>query len=395
MSSDYRMVVLDVETTITDGNPSSFIPENKVVLWGMKEGGRALIRFSTTPDEIWLHGIDPILYIGHNVKFDMHYLISSGGELDDIGEALVDKDRLWDTMVAEYYLSGMQYTLRSGGLSLDDVCRRRGLPVKDDKVTAYFKKGLGADHVPSDELSEYLQHDLSVTQTIFEQQVLEAEERGMLPLLWTVMDALATTVLMEQEGMYLDLYGLMREQEHLEERLADISNTILNSIHKHVDPNVADVFKITSPQQWNALLFGGSFTYKKEGLMSDEDGNPVYYKSGKRKGVRRTKMMEYTTTVSPLYTDSTVGLTKTGKTGMYTINPPNIQILLDNTVDPVVNSLLTNLLQHKTISKQVKTYYEGIRTQAIHNVVHPTYHLCSTATGRPSCANPNLQNITR
>lgn len=54
-----------------------------------------------------------------------------------------------------------------------------------------------------------------------------------------------------------------------------------------------------------------------------------------------------------------------------------------------------SLLDHRGASKQMGTYITGLRRSLIEGVAHPSFELRTTATGRPSCRNPNLQNIPR
>lgn len=53
------------------------------------------------------------------------------------------------------------------------------------------------------------------------------------------------------------------------------------------------------------------------------------------------------------------------------------------------------LLDYRGASKLMGTYVTGLRANLINSVAHPSFLLHSTTTGRPSCRNPNLQNIPR
>lgn len=56
---------------------------------------------------------------------------------------------------------------------------------------------------------------------------------------------------------------------------------------------------------------------------------------------------------------------------------------------------LTALAEHRLDAKSYGTYVKGIRQRVYKGRVFPTFLLHGTTTGRPSCRNPNLQNITR
>lgn len=60
--------------------------------------------------------------------------------------------------------------------------------------------------------------------------------------------------------------------------------------------------------------------------------------------------------------------------------------------DPVVKALL----RYRALSKEKETYIENyIERMDLEGRVHPEFKQCSTATGRLSCARPNLQNVKK
>lgn len=82
--------------------------------------------------------------------------------------------------------------------------------------------------------------------------------------------------------------------------------------------------------------------------------------------------------------DSTNKQTLQGLIGRYSI------LGRDDIVD-----FCKSLLEHRGASKLMGTYVTGLRKNLINGVAHPTFLLHGTATGRPSCRNPNLSNIPR
>jgi uracil-DNA glycosylase family 4 len=60
-----------------------------------------------------------------------------------------------------------------------------------------------------------------------------------------------------------------------------------------------------------------------------------------------------------------------------------------------VAAFCNGLLEHRGASKMMGTYVTGIRKALIDGVIHPTFLLHGTTSGRPSCRGPNLQNIPR
>jgi uracil-DNA glycosylase family 4 len=53
------------------------------------------------------------------------------------------------------------------------------------------------------------------------------------------------------------------------------------------------------------------------------------------------------------------------------------------------------LMQHRKLAKSFGTYVKGIRKRELNWRVYPTYLQHGTVSGRLSCRNPNLQNVTR
>ena len=91
------------------------------------------------------------ILIGHNIKFDLGWLRECGIEY---------RGKLFDTMVAEYILQRGQ----KKSLSLDECCRRRGIPGKSkDKIDPYLKEGLSYEAIPWDVVEEYGKTDVDIT----------------------------------------------------------------------------------------------------------------------------------------------------------------------------------------------------------------------------------------
>ena len=99
------------------------------------------------------------ILIGHNIKFDLGWLRECG--LDYRG-------KLFDTMVAEYILQRGQ----KKPLSLDECCKRRGIPGKNrDKIDPYLKDGMSYEAIPWDIVEEYGKTDVDITGTLAQAQL--------------------------------------------------------------------------------------------------------------------------------------------------------------------------------------------------------------------------------
>ena len=99
------------------------------------------------------------ILIGHNIKFDLGWLRECG--LDYRG-------KLFDTMVAEYILLRGQ----KQPLSLDECCKRRGIPGKNrDKIDPYLKDGMSYEAIPWDIVEEYGKTDVDITGALAQAQL--------------------------------------------------------------------------------------------------------------------------------------------------------------------------------------------------------------------------------
>ncbi|UGO52750.1 putative DNA polymerase I [Serratia phage vB_SmaS_Opt-155] len=57
--------------------------------------------------------------------------------------------------------------------------------------------------------------------------------------------------------------------------------------------------------------------------------------------------------------------------------------------------VISTLLKYRGYFKQLSSFIEGWRRRMIGNMMYPTFKVAGTVTGRPSCADPNLQQVPR
>ena len=104
-----------------------------------------------------LHEADVL--IGHNIKFDLSYLLNCGFEY---------KGSVYDTMVCEYVLArGMKR-----GLSLEDSCKRRDIKMPEKFIMKkYTDEGKNVNQFPLDELSTYCKGDVTASYELAKKQI--------------------------------------------------------------------------------------------------------------------------------------------------------------------------------------------------------------------------------
>ncbi len=324
------------------------------------------------------------IIVGHNIKFDLQWLVREG-ILDTFNVSV------WDTMHAEYLLSG-QFDIMP---SLDITAPRYGGHVKDEKIKQYWKGGYRTEDIPKADLVRYLFGDVRNTEKVFLGQFQAAQERGMLPLMFSQMDAIAATAEMEYNGMAFDVGLATKRSRELERQAQDIldhSYSLLSLIDSRLNK---DIFSPTSAKQLSALLFGGDITYTYEGAAVDKHGNVQYYKSGIRAGELKTKKYAARMKLPRRVEPAEVGA-ESNSHG-YTVNEEVLSAIVNQYSSDLVH-YCQSILQYRRLHKDIRTYYEGFSALTwaepegvfIHgNLIHS-----KTRTGRLSSSQPNLQNLT-
>lgn len=365
--------VLDVETTmkcpVGNNKASPFWPENKVVMSGI---GALPDRNPFIYEEGELKTIShrPMFLIGHNIAFDiLHGLHEGVIRKNDIASM-----QIWDTQLAEYLLSGQ--TVRYP--TLDYCAEKRGGTLKDDKVKTMFAAGMGAESVPKNMLKEYLEGDVVNTRLVFWSQYKEAEERGMLPLLWSQMDARLATIEMIDNGLPVDLPFLTKRIGELTIEVANLAADMATQ----ADAQVGWGLDPTAPQQLATLLFGGEVKF----VVREHVGT---YKNGKDKfknATHTTKLTGYGYKANPEWI---------GKNGKPSTDDSVLTELVKRAPASEGAKLIHNVLKYRELNKQLTTYFEGINSLVMPDgMVHHNLNHCVTATGRLSSSEPNLQNVT-
>ena len=151
-------LTLDVENTVTHRNGKMhldpFESTNRLVMVGCltDTGKEYLFRDDFTGVQELIDSAT--ILIGHNIVHDLMWLWECGFKYEG---------SVFDTMLGEYVLQRGN----KQPLSLEACAERYELETqKQDTLKEYFKKGVGVDEIPADELSSYLSADLHATQQL-------------------------------------------------------------------------------------------------------------------------------------------------------------------------------------------------------------------------------------
>jgi len=369
---------------------------------------------------------DVSLLVGHNIKFDLLWYW-------DHPEVIAFFKRggtVWDTMYAEYLLSGQFYgsNSRTPGMNikLSGCAKRRGLKhQKLDVVAALWKEGVRTEDIDPDVLLEYQEGDVMTTEELFLAQVKQAREQNQVHMIKGRMEGLLATTEMEFNGMYIDQEVAQEQQEELE-----IDTEVAQKELEQYVPELPDdcTFNWASWRNVSALLFGGDLTYvgkefslkegklqyykKKVNTIVYKDGSPVIYKSGKNIGQEKTKIVtEDDLDRGPKMRNCNMYHELPGMCNPEDNWKSSVEGYWSTAEDVLVQldeeqgvPLVQTLLKLKGMLKDLGTYYKrfskGKWTGMLTNIqadgcVHGQLNHAITVTARLSSSKPNLQNIPK
>lgn len=347
--------------------------KNRIVMMGIKmENDTTYVKNYPSRSTITPSTGSVDVLIGHNIKFDCHYMMRDSVEFRDTFH-LFD---VWDTQLAEYLLSGQTHLYPK----LDDCSKKYGGTLKDDRIKDYWDNGIDTEDIPEDQLEEYLIHDVENTELVFYAQLQRAVDMDMLPLIKSQMRALQATIEMEFNGMHFDKNHATELADEYEVELAsnmlEISGAMSTAGIEDINP--------LSAKQLGLLLFGGDMKYKEDEVVLDEDGLPYKYKSGKRKDEVKTKKVEKTKYITGLFD----GEGEKTESGRWKVD--------DDAVSKLPVSDITRAIKEaRRLQKDISTYYRGYSNFVWPDgIIHHSLNHCATGTGRLSSTQPNFQNVS-
>lgn len=366
-------LVVDLETTTrcpignNKANPH-WVP-NEVVVVGKKTATFTRIDYVPEGASWRPSSYTPTVrvLVGHNLAFDLQYFIREG--LKD-----AHKLTIWDTALAEYVLSGQESVMPS----LDFLCEKYGLPVKDGRVKAYWDMGKDTRDIPKSLLLEYCEQDVNNTYAIYQQQLLEAFQKGVLNLIFALNDCLLATTHMMWAGMKVD-------RNALKDLLTDAEKEVAREVYLlHTDAGCSFA-NFDSPKQVAAILYGGIIEYTTKEAVG-------VYKSGVKKRQPKFKNVVIAHAYPGLISKELIpkAIQDTIKAGK---QPSTDDATLEQFKKD--SSFVQHLLRYRELNKQINTYYTPILDLLFPgDFIFHNLNNTVTKTGRLSSSNPNLQNVT-
>lgn len=387
--------VLDAETSLHNHEVGKFLAhplskDNWIVWLGAQqlddsltpETNVATMKFPVPKDvDIRAPKISTLL-VGHNIGFDLLHLCNkTNSAWKEWVEWINHPDSLiWDTQIAEYRLSGQ--TMISP--SMDDCAIKRGFDTKPYGMKDYWKNGISTEDIPDDEVEPYLQHDISTTASLFKDQIVRAQQAGMLDLLRVEMRSRLTTIVMEYNGMHFEA-----------DKALEVRDVVIKPLREKAEKEAirlgAALFDLPeiavapgSPMFLKAVLYGGVVKWKEQLPMYDDNGNPVYFKSGAKKGEPKHKWHTFEKVIDKPFSPLILEGSDEEALG---------KIMEHAKCTDELAAFLQEVINFRDGQKQERTYFTGYSELTWSDgMIHGNLNHAITATGRLSSTNPNLQN---
>lgn len=191
--------------------------------------------------------------VGHNLKFDLLHLWRDA----EVRRFLQRGGKIWDTMYAEYLLTGHQVKLGRGA-GLEDVAKSYGGRIpKLDLVKQAWAQGKATYDIPYATLREYLEGDLKNTELIFLKHRPRALEQRQAIIINARMDSLLATTEMEYNGLKIDVPLAIKQSNELVGTAVRKKQVLETSIPSEVPEKLKKFFNWASNQMLIAYFFGG------------------------------------------------------------------------------------------------------------------------------------------
>jgi DNA polymerase I-like protein with 3'-5' exonuclease and polymerase domains len=365
--NNYAIVDIECTGAINDTYGNPFCIDNNLVLAGIRRTGKYSY---FDPERLPFVFEADIVYVGANIKFDLHWLRRYG---------CVPPTKIWDVLYAQYVI----WRQKEAYISLNDCLEEYGFPPKIDVVkTEYWDQGIDTDQVPLDILTEYLAGDLEKTEQVYLAQLKYLEDKPeLLRLIRLAMEDHLVTLEMEWNGLPYNIEASLHESRKVEQTIEQIDSEL-----KSVS-GVGDAFNFGSPAQLSALLYGGVV---KEKYRETYERLLV---SGKTKVSERWSEREVSL---PPLTKPIKG-SEGSVEGRFSVDEDSL-VKLTQKSNKKVRTICELLLKRAKLKKLKNSYLEGLpklysKMGWQNSILHGTLNHGVTRTGRIASSKPNQQNI--
>ena len=437
------ITTVDVETswqvTSTGGyDPSPFHADNILVSVGINDE-YYFTNHSERVDQGCYHKIQSILnkttlLIGHNIKFDLMWLLEAGFKYSG---------RVYDTMLGEYILNkGIRKSL-----TLEMSCRRRKIGSKDSAIKEWMDRGVSFENIPADVVEEYGKIDVQITRRLFDSQMADFKLEKNKHLLMTAKmmnEFLVVLSDMERNGININIEDLNSVEREFRAEFAYLKQKIDKIVYKQMGDTKIN---LSSPEQLSWLIYSIKPKDKKEWCKIFNIG--IDKNTGKNKKRPQYSRLQFRN----LVTDNTIPIFKTvaqqclhckgkgvikkikkdgspfknyskcpecdGEGYIYTEmakyagfrqRPKSVYDVSESgfRTDKITLSkiaaeaegefkeFIDAVVRHNAVDTYLNTFVEGLKNFTNEKgFLHPKFMQAVTATGRLSSRDPNFQNQPR
>ena len=249
------ITTVDVETsyqkTENGGyDPSPFHEDNILVSVGLNSyfgDEYYFTNHSERIDEGCYHKIQETLdkttlLVGHNIKFDLMWLLESGFKYSG---------RVYDTMLGEYILNrGIRKSL-----TLEMSCRRRKIGSKDSAIKEWMDRGVSFENIPAEVVEEYGKIDVQITRRLFDSQMADfklPKNKGLLMTAKMMNEFLVVLSDMERNGININLEDLNNVEKEFRAEFAYLKQKIDKIVYKQMGDTKIN---LSSPEQLSWLIY--------------------------------------------------------------------------------------------------------------------------------------------
>lgn len=359
--TENKTAVMDVETALInlDKNQTLFTHRPEFVLGAVDSSVyKTQIVFSAHVMSL----VENTILVGHNISYDLLYLSVL---------PMCSRFFIWDTMIAEYLMTGQEETTPS----LNRLAEKYGLPGKQEEVSDLIKAGVCPSTIDPELLKKYLLGDISLTRDVFEKQ-LEIFTRNSVPFQRTLI----SQMLFRINTLTASINGMTVDVDTVEKLSSAVQSEVL-ALEAELQHDMADYSGVLD-YQWNPASPKDLMTFFNGGTVTVTRRVPVgTYKTGAKAGKTRFKLEADT---------------REAFGTIYTVRSTDEKALkeLSRIATGGIKEFIEKLLEYRDKSKTLNTYLTGYANFAKYDGrIHPTYNHGVTPTGRLTCNKPNLQNI--